>query len=286
MLFFFSQNAHLLVQKLSLHINPENEVVEPKEDDHTLVEDDKKSEASLTVNHTYLHPIEENYSLEVNFNDEDVSLKKLTDVQDMNLDHTDTVDNFLEISDVDLNLSPEKKDISGLEMITNQSISRPPKASPTNVKLSLSNGKDTMNNVSSETYVKEEAADLDDFKKSGIPSILEAEVNKENLMSTFNASVNNTNVRSGSKKHSDIEEVTEIDSVSDKLDVSKIQLQKRKSNCIFLISGPVLRYTRCLRLEVKAMALKKSLFPYFMLISGILMSCDTFHILILLFIYI
>ena len=232
MLFFFSQNAHLLVQKLSLHINPENEVVEPKEDDHTLVEDDKKSEASLTVNHTYLHPIEENYSLEVNFNDEDVSLKKLTDVQDMNLDHTDTVDNFLEISDVDLNLSPEKKDISGLEMITNQSISRPPKASPTNVKLSLSNGKDTMNNVSSETYVKEEAADLDDFKKSSIPTILEAEVNKENLMSTSNASINNTNVRSESKKHSDIEEVTEIDSVSDKLDVSKIQLQKRKSTDI------------------------------------------------------
>ena len=213
-------------------------MVEPKEYDDTLVEDGKKSEISVTVNHTYLQPIEENYSLEVNFNDEDVSLKKLTDVQDINLDHTDTVDNFLEISDVDLNLSPEKKDISGLEMITNQSISRPPKASPSNVKLSLSNGKDNMNNVSSETYVKEDAADLGDFKKSSTSLTLEEEDNndKEILMST-------SNISPKIQKLSDIEEVTENDLVSDKLDVSKIKLQKLKSNHIFLIGGPALLYT-------------------------------------------
>jgi hypothetical protein len=49
------------------------------------------------------------------------------------------VDEFLEISGVDLSLSPEKKDLSGLDVLTNQTLSLPPKPS-SNIKLQLSNG--------------------------------------------------------------------------------------------------------------------------------------------------
>ena len=90
-------------------------------------------------------------SMEVNFTTEDVPTKKEYQAEDKPTKPTTDINRLLEISDVDLSLSPEKKEISGLEVITNQSISLPPKSS-SNVKLSLSNGKD----ASSEGFSKDD----------------------------------------------------------------------------------------------------------------------------------
>ena len=90
-------------------------------------------------------------SMEVNFTTEDVPTKKEYQAEDEPTKPTTDINRLLEISDVDLSLSPEKNEISGLEVITNQSISLPPKSS-SNVKLSLSNGKD----ASSEGFSKDD----------------------------------------------------------------------------------------------------------------------------------
>ena len=74
------------------------------------------------------------------------------------------IDQLLEISGVDLDLSPEKKrpaELSGINMIAEQTLSLPPK-STSDVKLQLSNGGQA-SNISSETYIKDDVANLNDF---------------------------------------------------------------------------------------------------------------------------
>ena len=95
------------------------------------------------------------------------------------------IDQLLEISGVDLNLSPEKKkkatagaDISGLDVIADQTLTAPPK-STSNVKLQLSDGC----NISSETYVKDDSlANMEDFneattREQTVPIIIETLLN-------------------------------------------------------------------------------------------------------------
>ena len=91
--------------------------------------------------------------MEVNFNADNVGVIEP-------LKKEINIDDFMDISDVDLNLSPEKKEISGLEIISNQSISIPPRRVNSNVKLSLSNGKNSIN-TSTETYVIDNVADME-----------------------------------------------------------------------------------------------------------------------------
>ena len=95
----------------------------------------------------------QNESMEVNFNADNVGVIEP-------LKKEINIDDFMDISDVDLNLSPEKKEISGLEIISNQSISIPPRRVNSNVKLSLSNGKNSIN-TSTETYVIDNVADME-----------------------------------------------------------------------------------------------------------------------------
>ena len=92
----------------------------------------------------------QNESMEVNFNADNVGVIEP-------LKKEINIDDFMDISDVDLNLSPEKKEISGLEIISNQSISIPPPPTRvnSNLKLSLSNGSRNSINDSTETYIIE-----------------------------------------------------------------------------------------------------------------------------------
>merc|ERR1719225_369774 len=73
------------------------------------------------------------------------------------------IDQLLEISDVNLSLSPEKvkkEDISGLDMIVNQTMSEPPKTtSSAKLQLSGGGGDDTNKDISSETFVKAQEED-------------------------------------------------------------------------------------------------------------------------------
>ena len=88
----------------------------------------------------------------VNMEDEEANVVEPLKIKEIDLD-----DFKMDISDVDLNLSPEKKEISGLEIISNQSISIPPPPTRvnSNLKLSLSNGSRNSINDSTETYIIE-----------------------------------------------------------------------------------------------------------------------------------
>ena len=83
------------------------------------------------------------------------------------------IDQLLEISGVDLELSPQKKgpaELSGINIITEQTLSLPPKSN-SDLTLHLSNGDHVSTNISSETYIKDDVANLDDFDRK-IPNII------------------------------------------------------------------------------------------------------------------
>ena len=112
----------------------------------------------------------------------DLTLKdsvRLSAIKEEGSSHVPTdIDQLLEISGVDLDLSPEKKkpaELSGINMIAEQTLSLPPK-STSDVKLQLSNGGQT-NNISSETYIKDDVADLEDFDGGRPPSSNEEATN-------------------------------------------------------------------------------------------------------------
>ena len=93
----------------------------------------------------------------VNMEDEEANFNSNNVVEPLKIKEIDLDDFKMDISDVDLNLSPEKKEISGLEIISNQSISIPPPPTRvnSNLKLSLSNGSRNSINDSTETYIIE-----------------------------------------------------------------------------------------------------------------------------------
>ena len=97
------------------------------------------------------------------------------------------IDQLLEISGVDLDLSPEKKrpaELSGINMIAEQTLSLPPKSN-SDVKLQLSNG-GQVSNISSETYIKDDVANLNDFDGVGRPSSANSEVTNNFIMANPN----------------------------------------------------------------------------------------------------
>ena len=77
------------------------------------------------------------------------------------------IDQLLEISGVDLELSPQKKgpaELSGINIITEQTLSLPPRSN-SDLALQLSNGDHVSTNISSETYIKDDVANLEDFDR-------------------------------------------------------------------------------------------------------------------------
>ena len=91
----------------------------------------------------------------------DVTVKKLSDIKEESTSKIPTdVEQLLQISDIDLSLSPEKikkaGDISGLDMIADQTMSAPPKIVTSSAKLQLSGGSNNDDSAtSSGTFVKE-----------------------------------------------------------------------------------------------------------------------------------
>ena len=96
--------------------------------------------------------------------EEDSRSKELSDIKEEDNSSSSSpssnvptdVDQLLQISGIDLDLSPEKKkpgDLSGLDFIADQTMSLPPK-STSNIQLQLSNGDNESRNLSSETFVK------------------------------------------------------------------------------------------------------------------------------------
>ena len=76
------------------------------------------------------------------------------------------IDQLLEISGVDLELSPQKKapaELSGINMIMEQTLSLPPLPATEDVTLQLSTGEQACS--SSETFIKDDVANLNDFDR-------------------------------------------------------------------------------------------------------------------------
>ena len=140
--------------QLEIHTHKIEEIVEEEEVEKDIIKEDLE---------TLKEP------------ENDTTVKKLSNIKEeettsgSNIPTETDIEQLLQISDIDLSLSPEKikkEDISGLDMIVDQTMSAPPKIVTSCAKLQLSGGSThedesvTKDNVSSGTFVKEPEMEL------------------------------------------------------------------------------------------------------------------------------